>query len=131
MVKKNSKLIDSPEKIIGRVREQDLLKDLTSSKKSEFIAVYGRRRVWKTYLIKNFASSWIGDVTGLQNGTSKEQQEEFSKQIGETFYNSASITQRERWRDAFEDLTKAEYSTNIRGSILQTSAGIINFNNAR
>lgn len=110
MVKKHSKAKDSVEKIIGRVREQDLLKDLIGSKKAEFIAVYGRRRVGKTYLIKNFASSLpcvFFHVTGLQNGTSKEQQEEFSKQIGVTFYNSASITQRERWRDAFEDLTKA------------------------
>lgn len=110
MVKKNSKHADSPEKIIGRVREQDLLKDLISSKKSEFIAVYGRRRVGKTYLIKNFASSLpcvFFHVTGLQNGTSKEQQEEFSKQIGVTFYKGASMAQRERWRDAFEDLTKA------------------------
>lgn len=57
VVKKNSKPNDSIEKIIGRVREQDLLKDLISSKKSEFIAVYGRRMVGKTYLIKNFSGS--------------------------------------------------------------------------
>lgn len=110
MTKKISKFKKSTEKIIGRVREQDLLKDLIGSKKSEFIAVYGRRRVGKTYLIKNFISSLpcvFFHVTGLQNGTSKEQQEEFSKQIGTTFYNSAPIIQRERWRDAFEDLTKA------------------------
>lgn len=101
---------DTAEKIIGRIREQDLLKDLIASKKAEFIAVYGRRRVGKTYLIKNFASSLpcvFFHVNGLQNGTSKEQQEEFAKQIGVTFYNNASITQRERWRDAFEDLNKA------------------------
>jgi len=110
MVQKSPKTKNSAEKIIGRVREQDLLKDLISSKKSEFIAVYGRRRVGKTYLIKNFASSLpcvFFHVTGLQNGTAKEQQEEFSKQIGVTFYNGASMAQRERWRDAFEDLTKA------------------------
>ncbi len=110
MAKTSSKPKDSTEKIIGRVREQDLLKNLIGSKKSEFIAVYGRRRVGKTYLIKNFVNSlpcFFFHVTGLQNGTSKEQQEEFSKQIGATFYNNASITQRERWRDAFEDLTKA------------------------
>jgi len=110
MAKKSPKTNDSVEKIIGRVREQDLLMDLINSKKSEFIAVYGRRRVGKTYLIKNFVSSLpcvFFHVTGLQNGTSKEQQEEFSKQIGVTFYKGASMAQRERWRDAFEDLTKA------------------------
>lgn len=110
MVQRNPKTSANVDEIIGRVREQDLLKDLIVSKKSEFIAVYGRRRVGKTYLIKNFvsASSYIFfHVTGLQNGTSKEQQEEFAKQIGATFYNSPSIIPRERWRDTFEDLTKA------------------------
>lgn len=109
MVKKRPKTKDSVEKIIGRAREQDLLEDLISSKKSEFIAVCGRHRVGKTYLIKNFASSLscvFFHVTGLQNGTAKEQQEEFSKQIGVTFYNGASMAQRERWRDVFEDLSK-------------------------
>ncbi|MFY7842809.1 MAG: hypothetical protein ACOVOR_02200 [Rhabdochlamydiaceae bacterium] len=98
MVKKSSKNKNPTEKIIGRLREKDLLNDLISSKKSEFIAVYGRRRVGKTYLIKNFASSLpciFFHVTGLQNSNSKEQQEEFSKQIGITFYNGASMAQRE------------------------------------
>lgn len=110
MFQKKLKLCDSKEKIIGRLREQNLLKDLIGSKKSEFIAVYGRRRVGKTYLIKNFITNSpciFFHVTGLQNGSSKEQLEEFSKQIGVTFYNNAPISHRARWTDAFEDLTKA------------------------
>lgn len=93
-MKNNRKCADSLEKIVGRVREQALLKDLISSKKSEFIAIYGRRRVGKTYLIKNFVSALpcvFFHVTGLQKGTFKEQLEEFSSQIGMTFYNGASI----------------------------------------
>src|SRR5262249_16626810 len=46
-------------------------------------------------------------VTGLQNGTFKEQLEEFAKQIGRTFYQGAPIAPRTHWRDAFEDLTQA------------------------
>ena len=56
MEKKNVKNGESRGKIIGRFREQELLKELFDSKKSEFIAVYGRRRVGKTYLIKNLSS---------------------------------------------------------------------------
>jgi len=109
MKKKNSKA-NNAEKIIGRLREQELLKDLVASKKSEFIAVYGRRRVGKTYLIKNLMDTLpcvFFHVTGLQKGSSKEQLEEFAKQIGTTFYQSPSIIPRERWKDAFEDLTQA------------------------
>ena len=37
--------------LIGRKREVDELKRLYISKKSEFVAVYGRRRVGKTFLV--------------------------------------------------------------------------------
>lgn len=97
-------------KIIGRKREQELLKDLFESKKSEFIAVYGRRRIGKTFLIRHFMSPSpcvFFHVTGLQKGSIKEQLDEFAKQLGETFYQGASIKTRVRWRDAFEDLTLA------------------------
>ena len=48
---------NSQEKVVGRLREKALLKDLIQSKKAEFIAVYGRRRVGKTFLIKRFVGS--------------------------------------------------------------------------
>ncbi|MBR4363719.1 MAG: ATP-binding protein [Prevotella sp.] len=35
---------------IGRKEELQMLKDIKSSGKAEFVAVYGRRRVGKTYL---------------------------------------------------------------------------------
>ena len=37
---------------IGREKEQKLLKEYLNSDQSEFIAVYGRRRVGKTFLIQ-------------------------------------------------------------------------------
>lgn len=40
--------------IIGREREQEILKSSMHSKKSEFIVLYGRRRIGKTFLIKEF-----------------------------------------------------------------------------
>jgi AAA+ ATPase superfamily predicted ATPase len=110
MAKMKPKDKDISEKIIGRLREQKLLRELFESKKSEFIAVYGRRRVGKTYLIKNLMSSLpcvFFHVTGLQNGSSKEQLQEFAKQIGTTFYQSPSLIPQKHWVDAFEDLTKA------------------------
>ena len=38
--------------MIGRTREIQRLKELYNSNEAELIAVYGRRRVGKTYLIK-------------------------------------------------------------------------------
>ena len=40
--------------IIGREEEQRKLQKIFDSKEAEFVAVYGRRRVGKTYLIRNF-----------------------------------------------------------------------------
>lgn len=110
MAKKKANTKDVSEKIIGRLREQKLLRDLVESKKSEFIAIYGRRRVGKTYLIKNLMSSFscvFFHVTGLQKSSSKDQLKEFAKQIGKTFYQSPSIVPQKQWGDAFEDLTEA------------------------
>ena len=38
--------------LIGRKKEREQLLSLLESDKSEFVAVYGRRRVGKTYLIR-------------------------------------------------------------------------------
>ncbi len=110
MKAKKKDLSHLPDKIIGRLAEQILLKELIESKRAEFIAIYGRRRVGKTYLIKNFTepmSDVFFHVTGLQNGKLKQQLEEFSKQIGNAFYQGAPIKPRTNWIEAFEDLNNA------------------------
>lgn len=40
--------------ILGRRHEQDLIREYYESPKPELVAVYGRRRVGKTYLVKQF-----------------------------------------------------------------------------
>ncbi len=83
-----------PDKILGRLRELKILKNLVVSNKAKFIAIYGHHRVGKTYLIKNFADSIscvYFHVTGLQKGSLSEQLEEFANQLGKTFYQGAQI----------------------------------------
>ena len=40
--------------IVGRIEEQNILFDALMSERPEFLVVYGRRRVGKTYLIKEY-----------------------------------------------------------------------------
>ncbi len=97
-------------KIIGRWRELALLRELFESRKSEFIAIYGRRRVGKTYLIKNLIDSLptvFFHVTGIQKGRLKDQLTEFAKHIGSTFYQGPSLIPRSGWIDAFEQNMRA------------------------
>jgi len=109
MAKKKAEIKDPLEPIIGRVKEQKLLTELIESKKSEFIAIYGRRRVGKTYLVKNLVDSLpcvFFHVTGVQKGLLKSQLKEFARQVGKTFYQSPSLVPQKSWDDAFEELTE-------------------------
>lgn len=97
-------------KIIGLIREQEILKSLLGSKKAEFIAIYGRRRIGKTYLIKNLIDSLpyvFLHVTGLQKGSLKNQLEAFTTRLGITFYQGAPLKPYKSWMDAFEVLSQA------------------------
>ena len=46
--------MDKDNRIIGRTYEQHILKNICEEKEARMIAVYGRRRVGKTYLVKYF-----------------------------------------------------------------------------
>ena len=57
-------------KLIGRIAEIEVLEKVKTSSKAEFVAVYGRRRVGKTYLIKQFfQENFTFYLTGMANAT--------------------------------------------------------------
>ena len=61
-------------KLIGRKKELEALREYISSNRSEFVAVYGRRRVGKTFLIRQMAAdNFAFYVTGMDNASMKEQ----------------------------------------------------------
>jgi AAA+ ATPase superfamily predicted ATPase len=96
--------------IIGRKDEINELSEAFSSNKAEFIVLYGRRRVGKTFLIEQYFKSKkciYFHVTGVQDGTLKEQISEFAKAIGNVFYGGATIAAPSTWALAFEELNKA------------------------
>ncbi|MEI9956641.1 MAG: ATP-binding protein, partial [Ferruginibacter sp.] len=60
--------------IIGRTKEAALFTAALNGNRSEFIAVYGRRRVGKTFLIRSvFKQHFTFHLTGLANATSEQQ----------------------------------------------------------
>ena len=57
-------------KIIGRKEEMRELERLTNSGMPEFVAVYGRRRVGKTFLVKEFfGNNFVFYTTGVSRGS--------------------------------------------------------------
>lgn len=97
----------SEKQIIGRREELKTLKELLKSREAEFIAVYGRRRVGKTHLIREFFSNKgvYFELTGQKNGSLKEQLENFAKIFSSSFFQSIPIQKPKSWKDAFALLT--------------------------
>ncbi len=96
--------------IIGRELEKSLLSDVFLSKKAEFVAVYGRRRIGKTYLIEQFFSqkeSVYFQLTGMHKGTLKEHLSIFSKTMKQAFLKNLAIDfgVPATWMSAFESLS--------------------------
>lgn len=68
--------------IIGRVTEKQLLEQSLKSDEAELIAMYGRRRVGKTYLIrKTFQKQLIFEFSGVHNASLKDQLTNFRNTI--------------------------------------------------
>ncbi len=68
----------TPSSIIGREQETALLEDYAASGKAEFIALYGRRRVGKTFLIQNvFGNRLSFSMTGVIDGNAFAQMHAF------------------------------------------------------
>ncbi|MEI6890222.1 MAG: hypothetical protein ACOYM0_11285 [Bacteroidales bacterium] len=68
------------EKIIGRINETIILGKAISSDIPEFIAVYGRRRVGKTFLIREFFEEEICfELVGVHHATLTQQLKNFAQ----------------------------------------------------
>ncbi len=90
-------------KIIGRYAEQHALNEYTASDLPEFVAVYGRRRVGKTFLIREtFKNHLTFYLTGLANEETPMQLKNFNATIQK--YGNIPYPAVDTWFDAFEQL---------------------------
>lgn len=89
--------------IIGRKKEKRILAGLLESDKPEFVAVYGRRRVGKTFLIKEYFSNRFSFYsTGVASGKSKTKLRSFYMSL---YRHGLSQSKKAKdWFDAFSCL---------------------------
>jgi uncharacterized protein len=90
--------------IVARQKEQVLLSKLLKSKKAEFLAVYGRRRIGKTYMIEQVLKGQgvFLEVTGTKDASKKEQLKNFFRDLKALFPGVKE--QPKEWSDAFHIL---------------------------
>lgn len=65
-------------KLIGRESEKTILTNALTSNRSELIVVYGRRRIGKTFLVRNVYKNHISfEFSGIHQVPLKEQLKNF------------------------------------------------------
>ncbi len=87
--------------IVGRKETKETLKNCLLAPQSSLLAVYGRRRIGKTFLIRQyFNDSIVFDITGLHNGTMRDQLLHFRNTLVKSGYKDAIETPK-TWLSAF------------------------------
>jgi uncharacterized protein len=91
------------EQIIGRITEQKLLSQLLQSPDAELLAIYGRRRVGKTFLIRNaYEKQLVFEFSGMHNASLKKQLSLFGQAMSKT--TGLPISDPTTWIQAFDQL---------------------------
>jgi AAA+ ATPase superfamily predicted ATPase len=89
--------------MVGRLKEKDSLLRALASEYSEFVAVYGRRRVGKTFLIREtFNYKFTFQHSGIKNGGKRIQLARFRKSL--VAQGLAECPVLKDWFDAFDAL---------------------------
>lgn len=89
--------------MIGRIREQKILKEAYKSEYSQFVAVYGRRRIGKTFLVREtFEYSFTFQHAGAAKESLKGQLYLFRTSLQD--FGHKSCPELKTWHEAFNQL---------------------------
>lgn len=92
-------------KITGRQKEIALLQSLLKHDEASFVAVYGRRRVGKTYLVRQvYQNQIVFDCSGALRGDMGQQLENFWRTLYGKHPNTPLSTPPKTWVEAFFQL---------------------------
>ena len=77
--------------IVGRKKEKELLDYVMNSTQAEFVAIYGRRRVGKTFLIREYCQkNIVFDFTGSLETSTSIQLYQFFNELNRASDNRAA-----------------------------------------
>ena len=91
--------------MIGRIQERKELEASLSATEAQLIAVCGRRRVGKTYLVReSFHGKFFFEHAGIMHGTMSEQLAEFADSLRRAGLKDVPLLS--GWREAFNELER-------------------------
>ena len=100
---KYKRILEPNKTIIGREREQERFHDAVASGKPELIAIYGRRRVGKTFLIREVFKEHLAlEIMGVRNAKLSLQLANFTTALGKMVGHPVAASS--SWTEALENL---------------------------
>ncbi|MCB1117530.1 MAG: ATP-binding protein [Chlamydiia bacterium] len=108
------------EDLVGRKAEIAILESTLQSRKAELIAVYGRRRIGKTFLISNYyrTKGVYFEMTGIKNGLMKKQIKLFVASLKRSFPKLCVEDTPKDWYETFLLLEKALQTIKKKSKII-------------
>jgi len=110
--------------IIGRMSEKGILAKLFRSSNPEFLAIYGRRRIGKTFLIRNFfetdknSDDIYFEVTGQKDAPLRTQLSNFSDAFSRFLVSQCEIKESKNWNQALNMLANEIDRRKIKGKCI-------------
>jgi hypothetical protein len=96
--------------IIGRDREKVVFEQLMASRQAEFLVVYGRRRVGKTFAIRQFfQANFVMEFAGTNQEDTNRQLFNFNKELSRYAKLNFQPSIAKNWGEAFSNLTDYLY----------------------
>lgn len=100
--------------MIGRTNERQELESSLAADEAQLIAVCGRRRVGKTYLVReSFRGNFFFEHTGILRGSMVEQLSEFADSLRRAGLEGVPLLK--CWREAFNELERLIVSNRKKG----------------
>ncbi len=93
--------------IIGRGKEKARLDKIMQSKQAEFLALYGHRRVGKTFLVRQYLlENIVFDISGSKEGSKERQISNFFDECLTRTKAQQDTRPPNSWHEAFNYLAK-------------------------
>lgn len=98
---KSKQMMQQP--FIGRREETTILEKAYTSGEAELVAVIGRRRVGKTFLVRTvYAGKIAFEMTGIQNGSLRSQLQHFTDRLQYHTRSMLPLSIPRNWQEAFK-----------------------------